>query len=235
MGEKKMISAVRVEKEYHLGETIVRALAGVSAEIEEGEFVVIIGPSGSGKSTLMHLLGALDRPTRGSVLIDGKGISMFDDYELAAVRRNLIGFVFQTFNLIPTLDSLENVLIPAQNSQGALGAAEHRAIKLLKEVGLSDRMHHKPGELSGGQRQRVAIARALINNPKIIFADEPTGNLDSATGKQIIDLMKKLNKTDGKTFVIVTHDLGLLEHATREIHLFDGKIVKDVKRRAREK
>ena len=229
-----LIRAVKVEKEYHLGETVVRALAGVDVEINEGEFAVIIGPSGSGKSTLMHLLGALDRPSRGSVLIDGKDISLFDDYELAAVRRNLIGFVFQTFNLIPTLDALENVLIPAQNSGNGLEKAEQRAVALLKEVGLADRMHHKPGELSGGQRQRVAIARALINDPKVIFADEPTGNLDSSTGKQIIDLMKKLNRTDGKTFVIVTHDLGLLEHATREIHLFDGKIVKDAKKKRRD-
>lgn len=226
-----MIRALNVEKEYRLGETVVHALAGVNVEIAQGEFVVIIGPSGSGKSTLMHLLGALDRPSKGSVLIDGKDISLFDDYQLAAVRRNLIGFVFQTFNLIPTLDALENVLIPTQNSSANSEHAHQRAIALLNEVGLSDRMHHKPGELSGGQRQRVAIARSLVNDPKVIFADEPTGNLDSATGKQIIDLMKKLNKSEGKTFVIVTHDLGLLEHATREIHLFDGKIVKDVKRK----
>lgn len=215
-----------VSKFYHLGETEVKALDGVSLKIDKGEFVVIVGRSGSGKSTLMHILGALDLPIKGDVFIDGDKISDLDEWHLALIRRNKIGFVFQEFNLIPTLTALENVLIPTQPMN--LGEElEPRAVKLLKEVGLGDRMFHKPNELSGGQRQRVSIARALINDPEIIFADEPTGNLDSVTGEYIIGLMRKLNREENKTFVIVTHDQSLLDYASRQVFLSDGKIVSE--------
>ncbi len=227
-----MIEAIKVEKKYVMGAEVVNALRGVSLKIDDGDFAVIIGPSGSGKSTLMHILGALDHPSKGTVFIDGRNITELDDYGLAAIRRNLIGFVFQSFNLIPTLNALENVMIPTENTGVSPEVAQERAIKILKQLGLGDRINHKPNELSGGQRQRLAIARSLINDPKIIFADEPTGNLDSVTGKQIISLMKELNKSFGKTFVIVTHDLSLLKHATREFHILDGRIVKDIKKKA---
>lgn len=227
-----MIECVGIEKDYVLGSTIVHALCGVSLKIKEGDFAAIVGPSGSGKSTLMHILGALDHPSKGRVLIDNRNVTELDDYGLAAIRRNLIGFIFQSFNLIPTLNCIENVTVPSENTGVSSEAAEDRAIKLLREVGLSDRLFHKPNELSGGQRQRLAIARSLINNPKIIFADEPTGNLDSATGKQILSLMKKLNKDERKTFVIVTHDLSILRHANKEFHILDGKIIKTVEKKA---
>ncbi len=227
-----MIEAVDVEKNYQLGAVTVRALRGVSLKINDGDFAVIVGPSGSGKSTLMHLLGALDHPSKGKVFIDNRDITALDDYGLAAIRRNLIGFVFQSFNLIPTLNAVENVVIPTENTGISPERAQSNAIKILKDVGLGDRLFHKPNELSGGQRQRLAIARSLINNPKIIFADEPTGNLDSVTGKQIISLMKNLNREEKKTFVVVTHDVSLLSHATREFHILDGKIVKDISKKA---
>jgi len=182
---KELIRITNVSKEYHLGETIVKALDGVSLSIYEGEFVVIVGPSGSGKSTLMHILGTLDHPTRGDVFVDNENVKDLDEWELAMLRRNKIGFIFQTFNLIPTLTALENVIIPTEPLPGNKDKYEDRGIEILTEVGLKNRMLHKPDELSGGQRQRVSIARALINNPQIIFADEPTGNLDSVTGRQI--------------------------------------------------
>ncbi|MAG18284.1 MAG: lipoprotein-releasing system ATP-binding protein LolD [Candidatus Diapherotrites archaeon] len=223
-----VIEAKKVVKEYHLGETIVSALAGVSLKIYEGDFVVIVGPSGSGKSTLMHLLGTLDHPTRGTVLIDGEDISELDDWDLAMLRRKKIGFIFQSFNLIPTLNSFENVIIPTEPLPGDKEKLEDRGIALLKKVGLGDRLLHKPDELSGGQRQRVSISRSLINNPEIIFADEPTGNLDSVTGRQIIDLMYELNTKENKTFVLVTHDETLLKYATKKVFILDGKITKVV-------
>lgn len=230
-----LLEVAEVTKQYRMGETIVDALAGVSLKILEGEFVVIVGPSGSGKSTLMHILGLLDTPTTGKVFIDGKDTSLLDDWRLAMLRRNKIGFVFQSFNLIPTLNAFENTLVPTEPIAGGKDHYEERAIELLNEVGLGNRLMHKPDELSGGQRQRVSIARALVNNPEIIFADEPTGNLDSVTGKHIIGLMRKLNKEDGKTFVIVTHDPSLLEYATKKVFLLDGKITKVEESRARVK
>ena len=223
---KELIRIENVSKEYHLGETVVKALDGVSFSIYEGEFIVIVGPSGSGKSTLMHILGTLDHPTRGDVFVDNENVKDLDEWELAMLRRNKIGFIFQTFNLIPTLNALENVIIPTEPIPGNKEKFEDRGIELLTQVGLKNRMLHKPDELSGGQRQRVSIARALINDPEIIFADEPTGNLDSVTGKQIFDLMRDLNKKEHKTFVIVTHDTSLLNYATRKVYIFDGKITK---------
>jgi len=220
-----LIEAQDVVKHYVMGEIVVEALRGVSLKINSGDFVVIVGPSGSGKSTLMHLLGALDHPTKGKVLIDDIDISQLDDWHLAMIRRNKLGFIFQQFNLIPTLSALENVVIPTEPMDIDKEDAEERAAKLLRDVDLADRMFHKPNELSGGQRQRVSIARALINNPEIIFADEPTGNLDTKTGDHIISLMHDLNKKQGKTFVIVTHDESLLEYATKKVFIRDGKIV----------
>ncbi len=215
-----------VTKVYRMGLSEVRALDGVSISIHKGDFVVIAGPSGSGKSTLMHIAGTLDRPTFGNVLVDGNDIDVLDDWHLAMLRRRKIGFIFQAFNLIPTLNALENVLVPTIPMPGDKELFEEKAIGLLSKVGLGNRLLHKPDELSGGQRQRVSIARALINDPEIIFADEPTGNLDSATGKQVINLMKELNQSFGRTFVIVTHDPSILDYASKKVFLLDGKIIK---------
>ncbi len=223
---KTLIEMKDVVKEYRLGEVVVKALDGVSLKVNEGDFMVIVGPSGSGKSTLMHILGTLDHPTSGSVWIDGENVKELDGWELAMLRRNKIGFIFQSFNLIPTLNALENVVIPTEPLPGSKHRFEERGIDILTQVGLNDRLLHKPDELSGGQRQRVSIARALINNPEIIFADEPTGNLDSKTGKQIFDIMERLNRDENKTFVVVTHDESLLSYATKKVHIFDGKITK---------
>jgi len=218
-----MIRCENVTKDYKLGKTIVHALKGVSLKIKKGDFVIIVGPSGSGKSTLLHVLGALDKPTSGKVYIDGKDISLMNDEQLALLRRKKIGFIFQTFNLIPTLNALENVLIPTF-PVGERHEFVEKAVKLLTEVGLKHRMLHKPDELSGGERQRVAIARALINDPELVLADEPTGNLDSVTGEKVVFLMRKLMEEEGKTFVVVTHDPSLLEFATRKFALKDGKL-----------
>jgi len=209
-----------------MGDSIVKALSGVSLKIEKGDFLVVVGPSGSGKSTLMHILSALDHPTSGKVFIDGEDTSVLDDWHLAMIRRNKIGFIFQTFNLIPTLNSVENVTIPTEPMNLDREQVDERAVSLLKIVGLGHRLFHKPQELSGGERQRVSIARALINEPEIIFADEPTGNLDSVYCKHIIELMRKLNIEEKKTFVIVTHDQSLLDFASKKVFLRDGQIIK---------
>lgn len=224
MTKEVIIKAVNVKKQYQMEHVIVHALRGVSLDIEKGDFAIIVGPSGSGKSTLMHILGALDHPTSGEVFIEGKNITKLDDWHLTMIRRKMIGFIFQTFNLIPTLTALENVLIPTEPFRGDDISYIKRAKSLLKQVELEDRMFHKPAELSGGERQRVSIARSLINDPDIIFADEPTGNLDSVTSHRIVSLMRKLNKDDKKTFVIVTHDESLLKYATKKFRLVDGKI-----------
>jgi len=225
------IEAINIKKVYKMGETKVHALRGVSVKIEKGDFVVIVGPSGSGKSTLMHILGALDTPSHGKVLLEGKDISDMDEWSLAMIRRKKIGFIFQTFNLIPTLTALENVMIPLEPTNVPEEDALRRAKKLLTDVGLDDRMLHKPNELSGGQRQRVSIARALINEPEIIIADEPTGNLDTATGDHVIEIMRTLNEKEGKTFIIVTHDESLLKFATKKFYLKDGLIHKSVSKK----
>ncbi|MEM0360620.1 MAG: ABC transporter ATP-binding protein [Candidatus Diapherotrites archaeon] len=219
-----LIEARNVTKKYRMDKVIVEALRGVSIKIEKGDFIVIVGPSGSGKSTLLHILGALDRPTTGQVLIEGKDISKLDDWSLAMIRRKKIGFVFQSFNLIPTLNALENVLIPLEPANVDMTEGIKRAKSLLELLDMKDRMLHKPGELSGGQRQRVSIARALINDPEIILADEPTGNLDTATGRKVVEAMLHWNRDSDKTFVLVTHDPSLLDFATRKVYIRDGLI-----------
>lgn len=224
-----MIEVSSLSKSYRTGDIEVRALRGVSFRIEAGEYVSIMGPSGSGKSTLMNLLGCLDTPTSGFYKLDNQEVSALDDDGLARIRNRKIGFIFQTFNLLPRLTALANVELPMIYSN--LGRAERRerAIGSLEQVGLSDRLYHTPSELSGGQTQRVAIARALVNNPTIILADEPTGNLDRETGRDIINLFQKLNSEFGVTLIIVTHDMDVGKSAKRLIELVDGKIVKDEK------
>lgn len=213
-----------VWKIYKMGEVEVNALCDINLEINKGEFVSITGASGSGKSTMMNLIGALDVPTKGSVYLDGHDISRLSESKLAEIRGKKIGFVFQQFNLIPTLTALENVMLPMEFQND--GNARERAMKALELVGLKDRIHHKPGELSGGQTQRVSIARALINDPEIILADEPTGNLDSKTGQYIMDFFEKLHKEQKKTIVLITHDLNLVKYAGKIVKLKDGEIIK---------
>jgi putative ABC transport system ATP-binding protein len=213
-----------VKKSYQMGKVSVPALRGVSFSIEEGEFLSIFGPSGSGKSTLLHLLGGLDRPDEGEILIDGSNILSLDDNRLAQVRLTQIGFIFQFFNLLPRLTALRNVELPLAIAGVSEKETSTRARQMLKFVGLGEREDHRPYELSGGEQQRVAIARALINDPKIILADEPTGNLDTKTGWEIVQLMKKLNEEKRQTFIVVTHDQSIAEEATRAIYLRDGLI-----------
>jgi len=213
-----------VEKAYQMGKVKVSALRGVSLKIEEGEFVAIFGPSGSGKSTMLHVLGGLDRPDKGSVLVDGTDLSTLNDAKLADIRLHKIGFVFQFFNLLPKLTALRNVELPLTLADVSEDESLGKAKEMLELVGLKDRMDHRPTEMSGGEQQRVAIARALINNPKIILADEPTGNLDTTTGWDIVNLMKRLNEKTNQTFVVVTHDQSVAETADRMIQLKDGKI-----------
>ena len=216
-------------KIYNQGEhNEVRAIEHVNLKVEEGEFLAVIGPSGSGKSTLLHMVGALDKPTRGSVLIDGEDINSMSSDELANIRLNKIGFVFQTFNLISGVSAVDNVLMPLV-PRGVSGSKRRYAKELLHKFGIGKRANHDPSELSGGEKQRVAIARSLINNPKIILADEPTGQLDSKTGKDIIKLMRELNREKNLTFVIVTHDESLLKYVKRVVRLKDGRIISDLK------
>ena len=213
-------------REYEIGTEVVRALRGVDIQIRRNEFVAIMGPSGSGKSTLMNLIGCLDTPTAGEYWLNGQKVSELSDDELARIRNKEIGFVFQTFNLLPRASALHNVELPLIYAGAGAKARRERAARALQRVGLGDRMEHKPNELSGGQRQRVAIARALVNEPSILLADEPTGNLDSATGNEIMALFEELH-TQGQTIVLVTHEHDIAEHAHRQIHLLDGKIARD--------
>jgi len=220
---------IRIEdlvKVYHLGETLVEALRGISFNVMPGEYVAVMGPSGSGKSTLLNLLGCLDVPTEGSYFLDGEDVSQLDDDELSRVRREKIGFVFQSFNLISQINVLENIEVPLFYQGWNERDSRRRAEQLAQLVGLGDRMHHRPAELSGGQRQRVAIARALANDPRIILADEPTGNLDSKTGQEIMSILDDL-VNQGRTVVLVTHDRDVASHANRVIMLADGRIVSD--------
>jgi putative ABC transport system ATP-binding protein len=221
-----------LSREYDMGGEIVRALQGVDVTIRKNEFVAVMGPSGSGKSTLMNLIGCLDSPTAGEYWLNGHRVSELEDDELARIRNKEIGFVFQTFNLLPRATSLHNVELPLVYA--GMGAKDRReqAIDALTRVGLKDRMNHRPNELSGGQRQRVAIARALVNRPSILLADEPTGNLDSATGEEIMALFEALHGT-GQTIVLVTHELDIAEHARRQVHLKDGKVERDFETRGR--
>jgi putative ABC transport system ATP-binding protein len=216
-----MIIAQSLVKTYTLGGIVVRALDDVSFEIKDGEMVAIRGPSGSGKSTLMHIMGCLDTPDSGTYELGGDDVSRLGKDRLAEIRNQNIGFVFQTFNLLPRMSALENVELPIHYA-GRRDAKE-RAEEALKIVGLADRMHHEPNQLSGGQRQRVAIARAIVTSPKIILADEPTGALDSRTGEEILALFKSLNG-QGRTIIIVTHDAAIAKHCQREIYLRDGRI-----------
>ena len=215
-------------KTYIMGEQEINAVSGVDVEIKRGEYVAIMGPSGSGKSTLMNLIGCLDTPTRGQYYINGNLVSEMSDDELARIRNKEIGFVFQTFNLLPRATSLHNVELPLIYSGMPAQERLERAKIAMKQVDLEPRMHHKPNELSGGQRQRVAIARALVNNPSILLADEPTGNLDTATGNEIMGLFERLHQ-QGNTIVLVTHEHDIALHAHRVIHIRDGKVEKDEK------
>jgi putative ABC transport system ATP-binding protein len=213
-------------REYHMGAEVVHALRGVEIQIKKNEFVAIMGPSGSGKSTLMNLIGCLDTPTSGEYWLNSQKVSDLSDDELARIRNKEIGFVFQTFNLLPRADALHNVELPLIYAGMSAKDRRERAATSLQQVGLGDRMDHRPNELSGGQRQRVAIARALVNAPSILLADEPTGNLDSATGNEIMGLFQELHDT-GQTIVLVTHEHDIAAHARRQIHLLDGKIARD--------
>jgi len=219
-----ILEAKGVKKTYVMGKVLVPALRDVSLGVEEGEFVAIFGPSGSGKSTLLHVLGGLDRPDEGDVFIDGTGLSTLNDNKRAEVRLRKIGFVFQFFNLLPRLTALRNVELPLTLADVSEKEAVERAKEVLRTVGLEERINHRPTELSGGEQQRVAIARALINEPKIVLADEPTGNLDTTTGWEIVRLMKRLNEEKGQTFVVVTHDQSVAETANRMVYLKDGVI-----------
>lgn len=215
-----------IVKTYQMGDSIVHALDHVTVDIGVGEFTSIVGPSGSGKSTMMNIIGCLDRPTSGQYFLDGKEIAGYDDDELAKTRNQKIGFVFQNFNLLPRLSALLNVALPLVYAGVPEPERLKRAQEILASVGLGDRVHHKPTEMSGGQRQRVAIARALINQPAIIMADEPTGNLDTKSSYEIMDIFRSLND-DGKTVVMVTHEPDIAEMTKRIIHMRDGKVVQD--------
>jgi ABC-type lipoprotein export system ATPase subunit len=222
----KLIELRNIYKTYYIGELAVPVLKGVSLDIEQGEFVALMGASGSGKSTLMNILGCLDHPTSGEYRLDGHEVSQLSANERALVRNQKVGFVFQNFNLLPRTSALENVILPLSYTAEHLPdkEARHRAIDMLNLVGLGDRFHHEPSQLSGGQQQRVAIARALVNRPSILFADEPTGNLDSHTSEEVLRMFQHLNENDGITVILVTHDANIAHHAKRIIHISDGVI-----------
>ncbi len=224
---ESIISVKELRKIYIMGDTEVRALQSVSLNIHKNEYVALMGPSGSGKSTLMNLIGCLDSPTSGEYMLNGTNVSTMSDDELAEVRNKEIGFVFQTFNLLPRLSSLENVALPLVYAGLSKSERLSRATAVMEAVGLKDRMDHKPNELSGGQRQRVAIARALVNNPSIILADEPTGNLDSKTSLEIMGILEEIHKL-GNTIILVTHEPDIAQHAHRIIRLRDGLIESDI-------
>jgi putative ABC transport system ATP-binding protein len=226
--ERSLIELDRVTKIYQMGDQEVRALDGVTLRIDKNEFVAIMGPSGSGKSTMMNIIGCLDTPTSGTYLLNGQNVSDMSDNELAAIRNREIGFVFQTFNLLPRVNCLQNVELPLVYAGMRKTVRRERAEKALQSVGLGDRMSHKPNELSGGQRQRVAVARALVNIPSILMADEPTGNLDTRTGEEIMQLFEQLYR-QGNTILVVTHEEDIAKHARRVVRLRDGNIESDVR------
>jgi putative ABC transport system ATP-binding protein len=221
-----MIRLEGIYKDYQQGKNCVRVLKGIDLSVKEGEYVAIMGPSGSGKSTLMNIVGALDRPTSGKYFLDGEDVSGLDDDELAAIRNRKIGFVFQTFNLMPRMTALRNVELPLVYAGVRPHQRRKLAMEAIERVGLADRATHRPNEMSGGQRQRVAIARALVVNPRILFADEPTGNLDSKTGDDILALFGELNAA-GSTVVMVTHEPDVAQHSRRIVHIRDGMIWSD--------
>lgn len=224
-----IIEVNNLKKAYFDAEEPTIALAGTTFSVRKGEFLAIMGPSGSGKSTLLHLLGLLDLPTEGSYKFNGKEVSSFSQDELAKLRNQEVGFVFQAFNLLPRTSVLENVKLPLMYSDIPESEWDERARKAVTDVGLEHRMSHEPSELSGGEKQRVAIARALVNNPEVIFADEPTGNLDSKSGKKVMSIIQKLNQDQGKTIVLITHETSTAEHSERIIRLMDGLIDSDTK------
>ncbi|MBU1231283.1 MAG: ABC transporter ATP-binding protein [Proteobacteria bacterium] len=226
MSEKLIVRVTGVTKDFDLGKIVVKVLKGIDLEIETGKYVSIMGPSGSGKSTLFNMIGGLDKPTQGKVFIDEVDIAQLDAYELAWLRCRKIGYIFQTFNLIPVMTALENVTLPMTFAGTPNEAAVHRGMKLLSQVGLEGRHGHKPAELSGGQQQRVAVARALANNPSIILADEPTGNLDLSTGEEIISLLKQLSQEQGTTVISATHDFKMLNVSDQVIWIRDGRVDK---------
>ena len=227
---KPIIQTLDVTKIYGMGDVQVRALDGISLTIQEGDFVAVMGPSGSGKSTLMNILGCLDRPTSGRYMLAGEDVSDFNKVQLAHIRNQRIGFIFQSYNLLPRTSALDNVILPLlydRNNHATETEQQEKALEMLSAVGLAERAHHLPHELSGGQAQRVAIARALANNPVIILADEPTGNLDSQSGEEIMELLDELH-AQGRTIVMVTHDQNIADHAERSIHFLDGHIDRDL-------
>ena len=222
-----VIETQNLKKRYRMGDLDVSALSGVNLRVEAGEFMSIMGSSGSGKTTLLNLIGALDKPTEGKVLIKGTDISKLSDDELAELRNREIGFVFQFFNLVARMSALKNVEFPMAFAGVSKEARKRRATELLERVGLGDRLDHKPTELSGGEQQRVAIARALVNNPSVVLCDEPTGNVDSKTGEEVMEILRKLNREQHQTFVIVTHDPLVAKAVDRIAHMQDGMIVRE--------
>ncbi|MCG8351429.1 MAG: ABC transporter ATP-binding protein [Chloroflexales bacterium] len=219
-----LIRAVALARRYQMGKTAVDALRGIDLEIQRGEFVALVGPSGSGKSTLLHLVGGLVRPTAGEIWVNGMELGRSNDKQLVAYRCNTLGFVFQNFNLLPIKSAVENVEVPLMLARVAPRDRRERALTLLEHLGLRARAHHRPAELSGGEQQRVAIARALANHPRLILADEPTGNLDSKTGRELMGLLQRLIRDEGLTLLLVTHDMNVARYADRIVHLLDGQI-----------
>ena len=231
MAEENVVRTRNVKKVFIMGNVSLEALKGINLEIKRGEYISIMGPSGSGKSTLFNMIGGLDKPTDGKIYIDEVDVAQLDAYELAWLRCRKIGYIFQSFNLIPVMTALENITLPMTFAGMSTDDAIDKGVRLLTMVGLGDRVQHKPVELSGGQQQRVAVARALANDPAIILADEPTGNLDLKTGKEIIDLLRKMNKEQGVTIISATHDLKMLDVSDRVFWIRDGKVER-VERRA---
>ncbi len=225
MIRQEIIKLENVSKNYQMGTSVIEAVSDANITINKGDFVAIVGPSGSGKSTMMNLIGALDLASKGNIFLDGLNIENLEESELAQIRGKKIGFVFQTFNLIPTLTAIENVMLPMTFQGERLEIRKERAKNLSKEMGLENRLSHLPNELSGGERQRVALARALANNPEVILADEPTGNLDSKRGKEVAEMFVRLSK-QGKTIILVTHDMEIANYAKKIYKLRDGKIIK---------
>jgi len=220
-----IVSMQKVVRNYYLGKTVVNALGGIDLEVEKGEFICVAGPSGSGKTTLLNLIGCLDRPSSGKVFLDGDDVERLSDNKLSRLRAERIGFIFQSFNLIPVLSAFENIEYPLLLKGVPRGSRKKKVLSMLEEVELADFTRHRPNQLSGGQRQRVAIARALVTDPEMVLADEPTANLDSKTGEAIVDLMRKINQEMKATFIFSTHDSMVMKHAHRMIRLKDGRIV----------
>ncbi|MFC1653649.1 ABC transporter ATP-binding protein [Patescibacteria group bacterium] len=229
-----LLKLTEIHKHYTLGENIIKANNGIDFEVEEGEFISIMGPSGSGKSTLMHLASLLENPTSGKIILKGKDVTNFNEVELAKIRNEEVGFIFQQFNLLSKVPAWENVALPLVYRGESTKKRYKKAKEMMEIVGLGDRLNNSRGQLSGGQQQRVAVARALVNDPSIVFADEPTGNLDSVSGGQIMNLLVELNN-QGRTIVIVTHEREIAEYANRNIYLSDGKITSDKKKRKKKK